>query len=153
MEELAVLMTLEQGKPLAESRGELDRTVDVFQWCAGEAVRTYGRLLPQRAAGYRQTTIKEPIGPVAAFAPWNFPGVMFGRKIAAALGAGCSMIIKPSEESPGVSSGIVKACQDAGVPDGVLNMVMGDPAMISDYLIRSPVIAKVSLTGSIAVGR
>ena len=151
--ELAVLMTLEQGKPLAESSGELDRTVDVFQWCAGEAIRTYGRLLPQRQPGYRQTTIKEPIGPVAAFAPWNFPGVMFGRKIAAALGAGCSMIIKPSEESPGVSSGIVKACQDAGVPDGVLNLVMGDPAMISDYLIRSPIIAKVSLTGSVAVGR
>ncbi|MEM9212396.1 MAG: NAD-dependent succinate-semialdehyde dehydrogenase [Pseudomonadota bacterium] len=151
--DLAVLMTLEQGKPLAESMGELDRTVDVFQWCAGEAIRTYGRLLPARQPGYRQTTIKEPIGPVAAFSPWNFPAVMFGRKIAAALGAGCSMIIKPSEETPGVSSGIVQACVDAGVPNGVLNMVMGDPAMISDYLIRSPVIAKVSLTGSIPVGR
>ncbi len=151
--ELAKLMTLEQGKPLAESRGELDRTVDVFQWCAGEAIRTYGRLLPQRQAGYRQTTIKEPIGPVAAFSPWNFPGVMFGRKIAAALGAGCSIIIKPSEEAPGVAAGIVKACQDAGVPDGVLNMVFGDPAMVSDYLIRSPVIAKVSLTGSVRVGK
>ena len=151
--ELAVLMTLEQGKPLAESRGELDRTVDVFRWCAGEAIRAYGRLLPQRGRGMRQTTIKEPVGPVAAFAPWNFPGVMFGRKIAAALGAGCSLIIKPSEESPAVSAGIVRACQDAGVPAGVLNMVMGDPAMISDYLIRSPVIAKVSLTGSVAVGR
>ncbi|WP_300034581.1 NAD-dependent succinate-semialdehyde dehydrogenase [uncultured Roseobacter sp.] len=153
MSDLAVLMTREQGKPLAESMGELDRTVDVFQWCAGEAIRTYGRLLPQRGRGFRQTTIKEPVGPVAAFAPWNFPGVMFGRKVAAALGAGCSLIIKPSEESPSVSAGIVRACQDAGVPDGVLNMVMGDPAMISEHLIRSPVIAKVSLTGSVAVGR
>ena len=153
LEDLAVLMTQEQGKPLAESRGELDRTVDAFQWCAAEAIRTYGRLLPQRGRGYRQTTIKEPIGPVAAFSPWNFPAVMFGRKVAAALGAGCSMIIKPSEEAPGVSAGIVKCCQDAGLPDGVLNMVMGDPAMISDHLIRSPIITKVSLTGSVAVGR
>ena len=151
--ELALLMTLEQGKPLAESRGELDRTVDVFQWCAAEAIRTYGRLLPQRQAGFRQTTMKEPLGPVAAFSPWNFPAVMFGRKIAAALGAGCAIIIKPSEEAPAVSAGIVQACHDAGVPKGVLNMVMGDPPMVSDHLIRSPVIAKVSLTGSIAVGR
>ncbi len=150
---LAEVMTLEQGKPLADSRGELDRTVDVFEWCAGEAIRTYGRLLPQRQAGYRQTTIKEPIGPVAGFSPWNFPAVMFGRKIAAALGAGCSIIIKPSEEAPGVAVGIVKACQDAGVPDGVLNLVFGNSAMVSDHLIRSPVIAKVSLTGSVPVGR
>lgn len=151
--ELARIMTLEQGKPLLESKLEVDRCVDVFQWCAAESVRAYGRLLPQRAPGLRQTTIKEPIGPVAGFSPWNFPAAMPARKIAAALGAGCSMIIKPAEEAPGVISGLVKACQDAGVPDGVLNMVFGDPAMISEYLIRSPVIKKISLTGSVAVGK
>ncbi|MBT6085749.1 MAG: NAD-dependent succinate-semialdehyde dehydrogenase [Rhodospirillaceae bacterium] len=151
--DLAHVMTLEQGKPLLESRMELDRTVDVFEWCAAESVRTYGRLLPQRAPGFRQTTLKEPIGPVAGFSPWNFPAVMTARKIAAALGAGCSIIIKPSEEAPGVAVGIVKACQDAGVPDGVLNLVFGDSAMVSEYLIRSPIIKKISLTGSVAVGK
>jgi len=151
--DLAHGMTLEQGKPLLESRMELDRTVDVFEWCAAESVRTYGRLLPQRAPGFRQTTLKEPIGPVAGFSPWNFPAVMTARKIAAALGAGCSIIIKPSEEAPGVAVGIVKACQDAGVPDGVLNLVFGDSAMVSEYLIRSPIIKKISLTGSVAVGK
>ena len=150
---LAKVMTLEQGKPLTESRGELDRTVDVFDWCAGEAIRAYGRLLPQRQRGYRQTTIQEPIGPVVGFSPWNFPAVMFGRKIAAALGAGCSIIVKPSEEAPGVAEGIVKACQDAGVPDGVLNLVFGNSAMVSDQLIRSTITTKVSLTGSVAVGK
>ena len=151
--DLAHVMTLEQGKPLLESRMELDRTVDGFEWCAAESVRTYGRLLPQRAPGFRQTTLKEPIGPVAGFSPWNFPAVMTARKIAAALGAGCSIIIKPSEEAPGVAVGIVKACQDAGVPDGVLNLVFGDSAMVSEYLIRSPIIKKISLTGSVAVGK
>jgi len=150
---LAEVMTLEQGKPLHESRGELDRTVDVFDWCAAEAVRTYGRLLPQRSAGLRQTTIKQAIGPVAGFSPWNFPAAMTARKIAAALGAGCSMIIKPSEEAPGVVVGMVKACQEAGVPDGVLNLVFGDSQLVSEHLIRSPVIKKISLTGSVAVGK
>ena len=150
---LAKVMTLEQGKPLAESINELDRTVDVFDWCAAEAIRAYGRLLPQRQRGYRQTTIQEPIGPVVGFSPWNFPAVMFGRKIAAALGAGCSIIVKPSEEAPGIAEGVVRACQDAGVPNGALNMIFGNSAMISDHLIRSPITTKVSLTGSVAVGK
>lgn len=151
--ELARVMTLEQGKPLLESKMEMERAVEFFEWCAAEAVRTYGRLLPQRAPGLRQTTIKEPIGPVAAFVPWNFPGVLTARKVASALGAGCSIVIKPSEEAPGVAAGIVKACQDAGVPDGALNLVFGEPAKVSEHLIRSPIIKKVSLTGSVAVGR
>ena len=150
---LAEVMTREQGKPLLESRLELVRTVDTFEWCAAESVRTYGRLLPQREAGFRQTTIKNPIGPVAGFSPWNFPAVLTARKIAAALGAGCSIVIKPSEEAPGVVVGLVKACQDAGVPNGVLNLVFGESAMIAEHLIRSPVIKKISLTGSVAVGR
>jgi len=151
--ELARVMTLEQGKPLFESKMELDRTVDTFEWCAAESIRTYGRLLPQRTQGLRQMTVKEPIGPVAGFSPWNFPAVLTARKIAAALGAGCSIIIKPSEEAPGVTVGMVKACQDAGVPDGVLNLVFGNSAMVSEYLIHSPVIKKISLTGSVAVGK
>lgn len=150
---LAEAITREQGKPLAESRAELVRTAEVFEWCAGESVRTYGRLLPQRAPGLRQTTIKEPIGPIAGFSPWNFPAVLTARKIAAAIGAGCSIIIKPSEEAPSIATGLVQACQDAGIPKGVLNLVFGDPQKVSTHLIQSPVIRKISLTGSISVGR
>lgn len=150
---LAEVLTREQGKPLLESRLELERAVDAFEWCAAESVRTYGRLLPEREAGLRQMTIKEPIGPVVGFSPWNFPAVLTARKVAAALGAGCSMIIKPSEEAPGIAVGLVKSCQDAGVPDGVLNLVFGDSAMVAEHLIRSPVTKKISLTGSVAVGR
>lgn len=151
--ELARVMSLEQGKPLVESVLELERTVETFQWCAAEAVRTYGRLLPQREAGMRQTTVKEPIGVVAGFSPWNFPAVLTARKIAAALGAGCAMIIKPSELAPGIAVGLVKACEDAGVPAGVLNLLFGNSAMVSELLIRSPIVKKISLTGSIPVGR
>lgn len=151
--ELARIMTLEQGKPLMESVLELDRTVDTFQWCAAEAVRTYGRLLPQRQAGMRQTTVKEPLGVVAGFSPWNFPAVLTARKIAAALGAGCAMIVKPSELAPGIAVGLVKACEDAGVPAGVLNLLFGNSGMVSEALIKSPIVKKISLTGSVPVGR
>ncbi len=151
--ELARVMTLEQGKPLSESVLEIDRTVETFEWCAAEAVRTYGRLLPQREAGMRQTTVKEPIGVVAGFSPWNFPAVLTGRKIAAALGAGCAMIVKPSELAPGIAVGLVKACEDAGVPPGVLNLLFGNSGMVSETLIKSPIVKKVSLTGSVPVGR
>lgn len=151
--ELARIMTLEQGKPLAESVLELDRTVDTFQWCAAEAVRTYGRLLPQRETGMRQTTVKEPLGVVAGFSPWNFPAVLTARKIAAALGAGCAMIVKPSELAPGIAVGLVKACEDAGVPPGVLNLLFGNSGMVSEALIKSPIVKKISLTGSVPVGR
>lgn len=152
-ESLALMMTLEQGKPLEEARLEVDRTVDVFEWCAEEASRTYGRLLPQRKPGSREMIIREPIGPVAGFSPWNFPAAMTARKIAAALGAGCSMIIKPSEEAPAICVGLVQACHDAGVPPGVLNLLFGPSNEISTALIESPVIKKISLTGSVPVGR
>lgn len=151
--QLARIITIEQGKPLLESELELVRTVDVFEWCAAESIRTYGRLLPQRDRGLRQTTIKEPIGAVAGFSPWNFPAVMAARKIAAALGAGCSIVIKPSEEAPGIAVGLVQACHDAGVPPGVINLVFGNSSLVSEHLIRSPIIRKISLTGSVAVGR
>jgi succinate-semialdehyde dehydrogenase/glutarate-semialdehyde dehydrogenase len=152
-EELSRAMTIEQGKPLEESRGEIDRVVDTFEWCAEEATRTYGRLLPQRKVGSREMIIREPIGPVAAFAPWNFPAAMSVRKIAAAIGAGCSIIIKHSEESPAVCAGIAQACHDAGLPAGVLNLLYCPPSLISKLLIESPIIKKISLTGSVAVGR
>ncbi|MEZ5732520.1 MAG: NAD-dependent succinate-semialdehyde dehydrogenase [Paracoccaceae bacterium] len=152
-ESIARAITLEQGKPLAESLLEVGRTVDAFAWCAAEAIRVYGRVLPQREPGMRQMSVKEPIGPVAAFTPWNFPAFLPARKISAALGAGCPMILKPAEEAPGAAIIIAEACAAAGVPAGVLNLVFGDPAQISDHLIRSPVIRKVSLTGSPQVGR
>lgn len=150
---IARAITLEQGKPLAESLLEVGRTVDAFAWCAAEAIRTYGRVLPQREPGMRQVSIKEPIGPVAAFTPWNFPAFLPARKISAALGAGCPIILKPAEEAPGAAVMVAEACAAAGVPPGVLNLVFGDPAQISDHLIRSPVIRKISLTGSPRVGR
>lgn len=152
-EALATAMTLEQGKPLQEARMEIDRVVDTFEWCAEECTRTYGRILPQRKAGSREMIIRSPIGPVAGFAPWNFPAAMSVRKIAAAIGAGCSIVIKPSEESPAVCAGIAQACHDAGLPAGVLNMLYAPSALISKLLIESPVIRKISLTGSVAVGR
>lgn len=151
--ELAELMTLEQGKPILESKLEIERTIETFEWCAGEAVRAYGRLLPQREAGMRQTTVKEPIGVVAAFSPWNFPAVLTGRKIAAALGAGCAVIVKPSELSPGIAVGLVQACIDAGVPSGAISLLFGNSAQTAEILVRSPAVKKISLTGSIPVGR
>jgi succinate-semialdehyde dehydrogenase/glutarate-semialdehyde dehydrogenase len=153
LDNLARTLTQEQGKPLAESRGELQRVVETFEWCGEECTRTYGRLLPQRAPGFRQMVIKQPVGPVAAFVPWNFPAILSVRKIAAALAAGCSIIVKPAEETPGVCIGIARACADAGVPAGVLNVVFGVPSEISEHLIKSSIIRKISLTGSIPVGR
>ncbi|MEZ5652903.1 MAG: NAD-dependent succinate-semialdehyde dehydrogenase [Burkholderiaceae bacterium] len=152
-EHIAMAITREQGKPLAESLLEVGRTVDAFAWCSAEAIRVYGRVLPQRESGMRQMSIKEPIGPVAAFTPWNFPAFLPARKISAALGAGCPIIIKPAEEAPGAAAIITEACAAAGVPPGVINLVSGDPAQISEHLIRSSVIRKVSLTGSPQVGR
>ncbi len=150
---LAAMLTLDNGKPLADALGEIDRSIETIEWCAEEATRAYGRLLPPRAPGLLQTTFKRPIGPVAAFSPWNFPAVLAVRKIAAALAAGCTIIIKPAEETPSVTVGIVRAFHDAGVPAGVLNLVFGIPSQVSEHLIASPVIRKVSFTGSVPVGK
>lgn len=151
-ETLAHVLTLENGKPLADARGEIDRVVETIKWCAEEGKRAYGRQLPPRQPGLVQTTVKRPIGPVAAFAPWNFPAVLVARKLAAALAAGCSVVIKPAEETPGVCVGVIRAFVDAGLPVGVLNMVFGEPSMVSERLIASPIIRKVSFTGSVPVG-
>lgn len=153
IDDLARIMTLEQGKLLSEAKGEVERTIETFEWCGEQATRIDGRLLPQRQPGMRQLTVKQPIGVVAAFTPWNFPAVLSARKIAAALAAGCTVIIKPAEETPGVCIGLMQALIDAGLPAGVCNMVFGVPADVSERLLRSPAIAKVSLTGSTEVGR
>jgi succinate-semialdehyde dehydrogenase/glutarate-semialdehyde dehydrogenase len=147
------LMTLEQGKPLAESRVETLAAADVIDWFAEEARRTYGWIIPARAEGVNQLAIREPVGVVAAFTPWNFPINQAVRKISAALAAGCTVILKGPEETPASCAELVRAFADAGVPDGVVNLVFGIPAEISEYLIPHPVIKKISFTGSTAVGK
>jgi succinate-semialdehyde dehydrogenase/glutarate-semialdehyde dehydrogenase len=150
---IAGYLALETGKPLSDAKGEMDRVVETILWNAEEGKRVYGRVLPPRTNGMLQMTVKRPVGPVAAFAAWNFPAVLVARKVAAALAAGCSIIIKPAEETPASCIAIARAFDDAGLPKGVLNMVFGVPAHISDYLIASPVIKKISFTGSVEVGR
>ncbi len=151
--DIAKVLTLEQGKVLMEATLEVQSAADIIDWFAGEGQRAYGRIIPARADGVRNMVIMEPIGPVAGFAPWNFPVTQAVRKIAASLAAGCSIIIKCPEETPGSPIGLVKCFHDAGVPAGVINLVYGVPAEISEYLIPSPIIRKVSFTGSIPVGK
>src|ERR1700722_14549441 len=152
-ESVARAMTKEQGKPLAESQMEAAAGADVIDWLAEEGRRAYGRIVPGRAPNISQMVVKEPVGPVAAFSPWNFPINQAVRKISAALAAGCSIIIKGSEDTPASCAALVAAFADAGLPPGVLNLVYGDPATISSYLIPHPVIRKISFTGSTAVGK
>ena len=150
---IARLMTLEQGKPLAEAKGETLAGADVIDWFAEEARRAYGRVVPARAEGIYQLVLKEPVGPVAAFAPWNFPINQVVRKVSAALAAGCSIIVKAPEETPASPAELLRCFVDAGVPAGVVNLVFGIPAEISEYLIPHPVIRKISFTGSTVVGK
>ncbi len=152
-EGIARLMTLEQGKPLAEARMETLAAADIIDWFAGEAPRAYGRVIPSRASHVLQTVVREPVGPVAAFAPWNFPINQVVRKVSAALAAGCSIIVKGPEETPASPAELVRAFADAGLPAGVVNLVYGDPATISSYLIPHPVIRKITFTGSTPVGK
>lgn len=152
-ESIATKLTMEQGKPIFEARYELGSSADYFEWFAEEGRRVYGRVVPSRSTAVQQLVKKEPIGPVAAFAPWNFPAITPSRKIGAALAAGCSIIIKPGEECPATAVDIARALQDAGLPPGVLNVLFGNPSEISEYLIQSPVTRKVSFTGSVPVGR
>jgi succinate-semialdehyde dehydrogenase/glutarate-semialdehyde dehydrogenase len=152
-DDIAKVLTQEQGKIVAEAKLEIMSGADIIDWFAGEGQRAYGRIIPARADGVRNMVILEPIGPVAGFAPWNFPITQAVRKIAAALAAGCSIIIKCPEETPGSPIGLVKCFHDAGVPPGVINLVYGVPAEISEYLIPSPIIRKISFTGSVPVGK
>ncbi len=153
LEPIARILTLEQGKSVAEARIEVAVSADIIEWYAEEGRRSYGRIIPGRVQGVRQMTVQEPVGPCAAFTPWNFPGVTPARKIGGALGSGCSLIIKASEETPGTCVEMVRAFHDAGLPKGVLNLVFGVPARISEHLISSPAIRKVSFTGSVPVGK
>ncbi|WP_201862224.1 NAD-dependent succinate-semialdehyde dehydrogenase [Microvirga soli] len=152
-EDVARLMTLEQGKPLTESRAETAAAADIIDWFAEEARRTYGRVIPARSVNVQQLVVKEPVGPIAAFTPWNFPINQAVRKISAALAAGCSVILKAPEETPAAPAALVRAYADAGLPAGVLNLVYGNPAEISGHLIPHATIRKISFTGSTAVGK
>ncbi|MBV6486899.1 MAG: NAD-dependent succinate-semialdehyde dehydrogenase [Xanthobacteraceae bacterium] len=152
-ERVATVQTLEQGKVFAESRIEVLTSADIIDWYAEEGRRAYGRIVPGRQKGVRQIVLQEPVGVVAAFTPWNFPTLTPVRKIAGALAAGCSIIIKASEETPGGCFELVKCFADAGVPAGVLNLVFGVPAEVSEHLIPSPLVKKISFTGSIPVGK
>jgi len=152
-EELARLATLEEGKPLAETRIEAGMSANIFEWYAEEGRRAYGRVLPQQSPGVRMTVVREPVGPVAAFAPWNFPLGNPARKLGAALAAGCPCILKPAEEAPAAALAIASALVDAGVPPGVVAVVFGVPAEVSEHLIASPIIRKISFTGSVPVGK
>ncbi|MGC1465453.1 MAG: NAD-dependent succinate-semialdehyde dehydrogenase [Pseudolabrys sp.] len=150
---IAKVQTQEQGKVYVESRGEVLTSADIIDWYAEEGRRAYGRVVPGRQAGVRQIVLQEPVGIVAAFTPWNFPTLTPVRKIAGALAAGCSMIIKASEETPGGCVELVKCFADAGVPAGVLNLVFGVPATVSEHLLASNDVKKISFTGSIPVGK
>ena len=146
------VMTLEEGKPLGEARGEVSRVAASLRWHADDARRAYGRIIPS-AADRVVTVRREPIGPVAAFTPWNFPAGGPMRKISAALSAGCSIVIKASEETPGTACEIVQCFEDAGLPPDVLNLVFGDPPEVSSHLIPAPDIRLVAFTGSVPVGK
>lgn len=150
---IAPLMTMEQGKTLVEAKGETLAAADVIEWFAEEGKRSYGRVIPARGPGVYQLAIKEPVGPVAAFTPWNFPINQVVRKLSAALAAGCSIIVKAPEETPASPAELIRAFVDAGVPAGVVNLVYGVPSEISEYLIPHPIIRKISFTGSTNVGK
>lgn len=150
---IALALTREQGKPISDARAEVLSSADLFDWFAEEGRRTYGRIVPARASGVYQLVVKEPVGPVAAFTPWNFPVSQAVRKIGAALATGCSIIVKPPEETPVSPSFLADILKEAGLPDGVLNLVYGNPPDISNYLVPHPVIRKISFTGSVSVGK
>lgn len=152
-EQVTRVASMESGKALAQSRIELHMSTEIFEWYAEEGRRAYGRVLPQRQAGSRMLVIKQPVGPVAAFTPWNFPQGNPARKLGAALGAGCSVILKAAEDTPASALLIARALQEAGVPDGVVNVVFGVPSEVCPYILRSGVVRKLTFTGSVPVGK
>jgi succinate-semialdehyde dehydrogenase/glutarate-semialdehyde dehydrogenase len=152
VEPMAIAMTLEQGKPLAQSRQEIIRGCEIIEWDAQEGRRIYGRIIPSEQ-GMRHSVLRQPIGVVAAFSPWNFPMSSPARKIGGALSAGCAIILKASEETPAGAVQLVQAFADAGLPAGVLNLVFGTPSDISDYVIPQPAVRLITFTGSVPVGK
>jgi succinate-semialdehyde dehydrogenase / glutarate-semialdehyde dehydrogenase len=153
VERIARIATIEEGKTIHEARLEVHFAADVLEWYAEEGRRAYGRVLPQRTPGVRMTVLKEPVGPVAAFAPWNFPVGNPCRKLGAALGAGCTCIMKSAEHTPASALEVARALMDAGLPKGVLSMVFGVPSEVTTHLLASPIIRKLSFTGSTRVGK
>lgn len=147
------LLTQEQGKPLAEAKGEVLAAAGIIEWFADEGQRVYGRIVPSRNLAAQQLVLKLPLGPVAAFTPWNFPVNQIVRKLGAALASGCSFLVKAPEETPASPAAFLQCFVDAGVPAGTVGLVFGDPAEISAYLIPHPVIRKVTFTGSTPVGK
>ncbi len=150
---IAKLMSMETGKPLLEAEGETAAAADQFEWYSEETKRIYGQLIESRTADSRMSVIYQPVGVVAAFSAWNFPALLPARKIAASLAAGCSIIIKPAGETPASCAALVKACEDAGVPKGVVNMLTGKSNEIAKHLIGSKIVRKVSVTGSVPIGK
>lgn len=151
--QIAASITTELGKPLREALAEVETAVEMFEWAAEEARRLYGRSIPARAPGVLQLAELEPIGPVAAFSGWNAPVITPARKISGALAAGCTIVIKPSEETPSAALAIARAASDAGIPDGVINVVFGDPARIAAQLVDAADIRMVTFTGGTAIGK
>ncbi len=152
-EDLALLMTLEQGKPLAEARGEMDYSNSFVKWFAEEARRVYGDVIPSNKADQRIVVIKQPVGVVAAITPWNFPSAMITRKVAPALAVGCTVVIKPDSETPFSAFALAVLAQEAGFPAGVINILTGDAAKIGAEMTANPLVRKISFTGSTQVGR
>jgi len=152
-ETIASLITLELGKPIAESRTEVDTAAGIFTWNAEEGRRAYGRVIPSRSRNVQQIAIREPLGPIAAFSPWNAPAITPARKISSALAAGCSVIIKPAEETPATALAVAAALVDAGLPTGALNVVFGNPALVSQKLLGSPITRGLTFTGSTEIGK
>lgn len=150
--DIGKLLTLEQGKPVAEASGEVTGAAAILDWSAEEAKRIYGRVLV-RPTGQRSIVIKQPVGPVAAFSPWNFPIYLMAKKLGPALASGCSVISKPPEETPACCGALMQALHDAGMPAGVVQLVHGVPDTVSRHLMGSKVIRKVSFTGSVGVGK
>jgi len=146
-------ITLDQGKPLAESTGEVLSCGEHAEWHAEECRRIYGRVIPARNPAVRQTVLREPVGVVAAFSPWNFPFSQAVRKVSAAIGAGCSVILKGPEDAPSAVVALAQIFHDAGLPKGVLNIVWGVPSEVSDHLLGSPIVRKITFTGSTVVGK
>jgi succinate-semialdehyde dehydrogenase/glutarate-semialdehyde dehydrogenase len=153
IERIARVLTMENGKPLVEARGEIAFSADALRWYAEEGKRTYGRITPGRLPNQRQIVLKEPVGPTASFCAWNFPASNVIRKIGGALGAGCSLILKTAEETPGTAVAFARCLEQAGLPPGVLQLVFGESRDISGQLLASPIIKKISLTGSTTVGK
>lgn len=152
-DEIATTLTLEQGKPLVQSKNEIAIAADMIQWYAEQARRSYGRIVPAPTDGADYEVRKQPVGPCLLLSPWNMPVILAARKIGGALAAGCSAILKPPSETPGAVAMVVSCLVEGGLPPGALNLVFGDAATVTSHLMKSDVIRKISFTGSVAVGK